>query len=680
MVDALITAEDLYRVVTLSDPRSSPDGGRVAYVRTEMDREHNGYKSAIWLVSIDSGRMRQFTSGEKRDHSPRWSPDGHWLAFVSNRGDEAAKAQIYIMATDGGEAWPVTHMGNGTADPTWSPDGRRLAFTSRLNAQEMAAEQEGGPDRDLDPEEKRRRVEEKKKKEEERTDPRVVDRFPYRAETSYLEGRTSHLYVVDIDGETGQAAASPRRLTQDDRNYTDPRWIPDGDALLAVVTRDPGEDDLFYYADVVRVPLDGGEIEILTSADTADDSPRPSPDGQWIAYHSTPAHEITTANTEIKLMPAGGGEARVLTDQLDANARDLAWMPDSQGLCFLVPRQGHVDLCHVALSGGPASTLLTADWQVLGYDLSPDGRQAALVTSTDRRPWNLHLAELAPATAGPDLRRLVAANEGWLAGVKLGEVEDLWFESGDGTPIQGWIVKPPGLDPQASYPLVLSIHGGPHVMWSRHESTMWHEWQVLAAQGYVVLACNPRGSDGYGYNFRAALRNHWGEADMPDLRAAVEKAVALGFIDPERLVVTGGSYGGFMTAWLIGHSDLFAAAVAQRGVYDLTGFYSTSDIPRLVEWEFDSAPWDDPQHLWRYSPLAYVENIRTPLLLIHAENDFRAPIPTAEGLFVALRRLKRQVQMVRYPRDGHELSRSGEPKHRVDRLQRIIDWFDRFVK
>jgi dipeptidyl aminopeptidase/acylaminoacyl peptidase len=217
-------------------------------------------------------------------------------------------------------------------------------------------------------------------------------------------------------------------------------------------------------------------------------------------------------------------------------------------------------------------------------------------------------------------------------------------------------------------------------MWSRHEPTMWHEWQMLAARGYVVLACNPRGSDGYGHDFRTALRTRWGEADLPDLIAGVETVLGRGYVDPERLVVTGGSYGGFMTAWVIGHDNRFKAAVAQRGVYDLITFYSTSDIPRLTEWEFDAAPWEDPETLWKYSPLSYVENIHTPLLLIHSENDYRAPIPSAEGLFVALRRLKREVKMVRYPRDGHELSRSGEPKHRVDRLERIAGWFDQYTR
>jgi dipeptidyl aminopeptidase/acylaminoacyl peptidase len=321
-------------------------------------------------------------------------------------------------------------------------------------------------------------------------------------------------------------------------------------------------------------------------------------------------------------------------------------------------------------------TVLTADREMLAFDLSPNGTKVGFVASTDRAPSDLYLAVLTDSAE----QRLTEANAEWLAERDLAAVEDLWFQSNDGTPIQGWIIKPPRFDPGRKYPLILSIHGGPHVMWSRHEPTMWHEWQMQAACGYVVLACNPRGSDGYGRDFRSALLNHWGEADLPDLMAGVKQVIAQGFVDPERLVVTGGSYGGFMTAWVIGHVDRFKAAVAQRGVYDLSSFFSTTDIPRLTEWEFATTPWEDPERLWQYSPLAHVEQIHTPLLLIHSEHDYRAPIPTAEGLFVALRRLRREVEMVRYPRDGHELSRSGEPKHRVDRLERIVSWFDRHVQ
>ena len=676
MAEALLTSEDLLKIATLSEPRFSPDGQWLAYVRTQPDLQSNGYKSAIWLAAAEGGRTRQFTSGTKRDSGPRWSPEGRWLAFVSTRGGEKAKPQIYLIPTDGGEAHQLTEMDNGAGEPAWSPDGRYLAFTSRVSEQEMVAEAEGEPDLLLDPEALERRAEERDKREKEKTDPRVIRRFAYRAETSYFDDRTAHLYVLEVDLETGKAKGKPRRLTHDGRNYSDPQWMPGGGDLLAVVSRLPGEDDLFYYTDLVRVPLDGGEPVLLTGTDTADQGPRPSPDGRWIAYNSLPVAGYSTANLEIKLLPAAGGEPRTLATELDCHAVELAWMPDSRGLCFLAIQGGRVDLRRVPVEGRPVDILLTADREMQAYDLSPDGQLAGFVASTDQAPSDLYVAAL----DGSHERRLMQVNADWLATKTLGEVDDLWFESADGTPIQGWIVKPPGFAPTEKYPLVLSIHGGPHVMWSRHEPTMWHEWQMLAARGYVVFACNPRGSDGYGQDFRAATLNRWGEADLPDLLGGVEQVISQGYVDPERIVVTGGSYGGYMTAWVIGHDDRFKAAVAQRGVYDLASFYSTSDIPILTEWEFAATPWENPQLLWKHSPLAYVENIHTPLLLIHSENDYRAPIPAAEGLFVALRRLRREVELVRYPRDGHELSRSGEPKHRIDRLNRIADWFDKYVK
>jgi dipeptidyl aminopeptidase/acylaminoacyl peptidase len=681
VVDSFITAQDLFKIVKVTDPQFSPDGRRIAFVQTEIDQEENCYKSAIWLVPASGGCARRFTSGDRNDTAPRWSPDGRWLAFVSTRGKENAKAQVYLIPTDGGEAHRLTDMENGASEPAWAPSGSgpaRLAFVSSANAEEMAAEGTREADAQLDPDERKRRAEEKEKKEKEKSDPRVISRFAYRAGTNYYDDRTKQVYLIDVDPDSGQAQGSPRRLTHDGRNYGSPRWMPDGSALLATVDRQPGVDDLFYYPDVALVPLDGDGVQILTGFDTADHNPWPSPDGRWIAYNSVPIADYSVANGEIKRMPARGGEPQVLTAALDAHAREFRWMPDSQSLCFLVSERGRIDLRRVPAAGGPVETLVSAEREILAYDLSPDGKQAAFVASTDRAPSDLYVADLETG----DTQRITEVNGKWLdGGLKTpGQVEDLWFESADGTPIQGWIVKPPDFQADRTYPLALSIHGGPHVMWSRHEPTMWHEWQVLAASGYVVLACNPRGSDGYGLDFRASLVNRWGEADLPDLMAGVEQVVARGYVNPERLVITGGSYGGFMTAWVIGHDERFKAAVAQRGVYDLISFYSTSDIPLLTEWEFSAVPWENLDLLWKYSPVAYVEKIHTPLLLIHSENDFRAPIPAAEGLFVALRRLKRHVEMARYPRDGHELSRSGEPKHRVDRLERIVGWFDRYVK
>ena len=320
MTESYLTTQDLYQIVKLTDPQFSPDGvqpAQIAFVRTEIDREDNDYRSAIWLAPADGGRPRPFTSGEKRDHTPRWSPGGRWIAFISKRGGDEAKAQLYLIPTDGGEARRLTTLENGVADPAWSPDGSRIAFVSRLNAEELAAEEQAEPEGGLDADERQRRREEKTERDEKKADPRVISRFAYRSETSYHDDRTRHLYVLEIDPETGEPRGKPRRLTRDERNYTEPRWLPDGSALLATATRQPGVDDLFYHPDVVRVPtsaplsasLGGGEPELLTGPGTADHNPRPSPDGRWIAYNSLPAAEYTTANGEIKLIPADGRRA-----------------------------------------------------------------------------------------------------------------------------------------------------------------------------------------------------------------------------------------------------------------------------------------------------------------------------------------------------------------------------------
>ncbi len=671
------TPEDFYNIVEVSDPRVSPTERWVAFVRQEVDRDQNEYRRHIWLARPDgSAPARPFTNGPKSDTSPRWSPDGRWLAFVSRRGGEDAKPQIHLMRTDGGEARALTSMENGAAEPAWSPGGRFLVFTSRVNAEEMAAEDEPDPEVPLDSEERKKRLADKKKREETKSDPRLVSRFRYRAGTEYLDDRAAQIYLAEIDPDTGNLVGKPRRLTSDSRDYSGPRWLPSGSGLVASVDRQPEVDDLFYFGDIVRIALDGSGAEILTGPETADFDPRPSPDGQWIAYLSQPVDRLSTANVDLWIRPTQGGEPRVLTGGLDRHAVEPRWAADSRSLTILVPDRGRVDLRRVPIDGGPVEIVLTADREIVSYDLSPEDQQVAFVACTDRYPSDLFVTDL-PTRAE---LRLTEVNAAWLAERDLGEAQDLWFDSADGTPIQGWVIMPPGFDPGRAYPLALEIHGGPHVMWSRHERTLWHEWHALAARGYVVFACNPRGSDGYGEAFRAAALNAWGDADLPDLQAGIAALLSQGVVDPERMAVTGGSYGGFMTAWVIGHDQRFRAAVAQRGVYDMIGFYGTSDIPRFMEWEFRATPWEDPSHLWQRSPLAYVEQIHTPLLLIHSDNDFRAPAPSAEALFVALRRLKRTVEMVRYPREGHELSRSGEPKHRVDRITRIIGWFDTYCQ
>jgi dipeptidyl aminopeptidase/acylaminoacyl peptidase len=682
---ALITPEDFYHIVTVEDPQVSPDGTRIAFVRLSVDRVENQYRRAIWLAPTDGGPPQPFTAGEKQDYAPCWSPDGQHLAFVSTRGGD--KPQVYIISTTGGEARRLTDMPQGAENPAWSPDGQLIAFTSRASAEEREKEEDGSQDEEDQLEDAfaaRQRREAQEHREKQRFDPRVVRRQPYRAGTSYLDDRHTHIYVIPAaaaDPEADEAAKRPRRLTDGDVDYAPPVWSPDGASLLTSATRDPESDTGWIYQDVFRVPLPApgaprGEPVPLTGPGFSNFNPWPSPDGRFIAYLRLPEERIMAQVPRLTVMPGEGGEPYDVTPDFDRGVNDFGWSPDGHALFFTAGDEGDTGIYRVPVEGGMPIPIISGRREVLAFDVAHDDGQIGFVACTPERPPDLYTAAL----NGSPERRLTDVNKKLLGKKQVMPVEEIWYTAPDGVEIQGWLIKPPGFDPTRTYPLAIEVHGGPHAMWGPSTMTLWHEWQCLAARGYVVFYCNPRGSDGYGYAFRDAIHRQWGAADMADILAGVDHVVSQGYIDMARMAITGGSYGGFMTAWIIGHDGRFSAAVSQRGVYHLTSFFGTSDIPELLEWEFDARPWEAYELFWRHSPLAYVNQIKTPLLILHSEQDFRAPIPDAEHLFLMLRWLKRDVELVRYPRDGHELSRSGEPRHRVDRLNRIVGWFEKYCK
>jgi len=668
------TIDDLYELGWLEDPRLSPDGRTVAVVWVTVDRLSNGYRRQIALVPVDGGSVRRFTRG-KNDRQPRWSPDGKWLAFVSSRDDE--RGQIYLIPVDGGEARQLTTMANGASDPAWSPDGRQIAFLSPVNLAEQAREDAGElPPPPADAWEARRAREQRQHEEEMRFDPRVVTRLPYRSGTSYFDDRRRHVYVVEItDDET---PAKPRRLTSGDLHYSAPVWMPAGDALLSTATRDPEADSLFAYYDVMRIPLDGSLPQALTNPGFSYFDPQPSPDGSQIAFLRLNETRLLGEGRRIAIIPAIGGEPHDLTAHTDLNVEQFHWQPDGQGVFFSAGWRGDAHIYQIGLPGTPTyrnSAILVGGPRIVSeFDVGRDG-SVAFVAGSATNPCDLFYR-----SADGQERQLTAINERLLKQRIIVPIEELVYLAPDGSEVQGWTLHPPDFDPTNRYPLAVYIHGGPHIMWGPGFRSMWHEWQVAAARGYVVFFCNPRGSEGYGELWRDAIRGNWGEADAPDILAGIDTLVARGYIDPNCIAVTGGSYGGYMTAWLIGHDDRFACAVAARGVYNLLTQHSTSDAHELIEIEFGGFPWELYEELWDHSPLAHAHKIKTPLLLLHSELDYRVPISEAEQLFAILRRQKKVVELVRYPREGHELTRSGEPRHRADHMRRTLEWFDRYCK
>lgn len=671
------TVEDLYDLAWLEDAQISPDGQHIAVVQVAVDRRANAYQRSIYVIRVDGGPLRRFTVGNGQDRQPRWSPDGRTLAFVSTRDNP--QGQIYRIRLDGGEAQCLTALPNGASDPVWSPDGRMLACLSSVNVEERSREENPEPTPPpADAWAARRAQEEREHAEAQRFDPRVITKLPYRSGTSYFDDRHRHIYVLEVPDGDVEAPPTPRRITQGDLHHSAPTWMPDGLSLLTTASRDPDADSLFAYEDVLRVPVDGGPALRLTTAGYTCLTPQPAPDGSQIAFRRIREDRLLADGAHVAVMPAAGGPIQEVTGYLDRNVDQFAWHPDGQSVYLL---SGWHGAAQISSSGLPATSTFQQDRGVVGgtqiiseFSVARDGTLAWIAGSA-AAPCNLFVR----LPDGSE-RQLTQINQHLLDQRSIAPFEELRYTASDGAEVQGWVLYPPDFEPTKPAPLVVHIHGGPHVMWGPGYRSMWHEWQTIAASGYICFFCNPRGSEGYGTAWREAIAGNWGYADQGDIHAGIDALIARGHVDTQRIAVTGGSYGGYMTAWLISQSDRFCCAVAARGVYNLLTEHSTSDAHELIEHEFHAYPWENAAQLWAHSPLAHAHQITTPLLLLHSEQDYRVPISEAEQLFAILRRQKKIVELVRYPREGHELTRAGEPHHRADHLRRTLAWFHRYCQ
>lgn len=671
MATRKLEAADLERITWVDQPQISPDGRWVAYVCSTVDEQSREYRSRIWMVSTAGGEPILFTTGRGRDTTPRWSPDGRWLAFVSDR---SGTAQIWVMATGGGEARQVTRLRQGAADPVWAPDSRRLAFVTRLGSDEQPESEAADA--------KERQAERDKEARERRQRGLVVARLGYKLDGRGLwDGRYSQICIID------RAGGELRQLTAGPFDHSEPAFSPDG-AQVAFVAHRAADHDLHVSMHLWVVPATGGEPRCLVGGEAVGHRPRWSPDGQFIAYAGHRLEHRGATLYRLFTVPAAGGEPTCLTADFDRSLGDMAitdmtllgggdvfsWLPDGRGLVFSASDRGDTGLWQVAAAGGTVTPLVVSPGRVVRYwSLDQAARQAALLITTPLQPPEVFVRSLADGTE----QRLTDAGSAWLEGIELSTPEPIRFTGAAGWMIEGWLIKPTGCRSGQRYPLILQIHGGPHTMYA---NAFFFEFQLLAARGFGVLYTNPRGSHGYGQEFAKAVRGDFGGNDYRDLMAAVDHALQYDWVDPERLGVTGGSYGGFMTNWIVGQTERFRAAVTQRSISNWHSFFGSSDIgSHFAEDQLAGLPWQDHAELLQRSPLSHVESIKTPLLILHAEEDHRCPIEQAEQLFVALRRLGRTVEFVRFPGAGHELSRSGPPPLRIDRLQHLVGWFERHI-
>lgn len=672
-----LTIDDLARIRTPSDPQMSPDGRRIAFVVKAMDVEKNKYFAHIWVVPTSpedaaAGAARQWTHGPESESAPRWSPGGDYLAFTSGR--EEKKGQIFLLPTEGGEAEKITDLPEGTiADLRWSPDGTRLAFTFRPTDEAW-----------------RKEATEERKKKERSAPPREITRLHYREEgAGFVPAARYHIHLLDI------ATREVRQITRGDRDHGPFCWSPDG-TRIAFAKNTADDPDLLPNAeDLFVIPAEGlsegKEATRLLCPQGPKRSLAWSPDGTAIAYlgHDRPDEVWGVTNTHPWIVPLDGGPARDLTPDRDIDFSNAAlgdvagggegrpiWSRDGKSLYALASERGAVDVFRIARSKSTKVRPVTQGTHaVLGMTAHAQAQNLALLIATPADAGDIYVL---PADQSQP-RRLTRLNDDLLGEVALAETLTFDAPSSEGHTVPCWALLPPTANEKdPPRPTIVYIHGGPHLMYAR---ALLHEYQALAAAGYVVLYPNPRGSKGYGEAWTGAIRGNWGGPAHADILACVDYAIAQGWSDADRLGVAGGSYGGYLTAWVVGHTDRFAAAVAERGVYNLHSMAGTCDFVWIDRGYFDANTWDDPAAYLRNSPLTYAGDITTPLLILHSEGDLRCPVEQAEQLFAALKRQKKEVVFLRYGAESnHNLSRGGPPDLRLDRQRRIIAWFDRYLK
>ncbi len=673
----LITETDLYAFQWAAAPQISPDGRQVAYVRVTVNAKKDGYDSSLWIVPTSgSSAPRRLTSGP-RDSAPSWSPDSRLLAFLRAPA-EKEKPQIYLLPLDGGEARALTNLPGGASAPAWSPSGKAIAFTSGTNAEDL---------------EQQRLEKEKGKAAEkpEKSDVHVVTRAVFRRNgEGWLDfTRPEHVWTVPV-AAGGDGPAEARQVTSGVFGETDPSWSVDGSRILFRSDRvlEPSYDP--PDANLYSVPSAGGPMEKVVDIDGLITQAVASPDGKAFALTAIVNPPRAQSYTRPDVLIFSGGKATPLTPGAEfgigsdvigdqrpprGGARTpLAWTRDGRSLILVTTRHGRSNLVRLDVAARRIEPLTEGDHDVYATSATLDASRMVLAISDPTHLGDLYAFDVESRR----LTQLTRHNDALFEGLDLAVPEEIWYTSFDGTRIDGWILKPPGFDPAGKYPLILEIHGGPHTAYG---DTFFHEFQWMAAKGYVVLYTNPRGSTTYGQDFGNVIQYRYPGDDSRDLMAGVDEVLRRGYVDEKRLGVTGGSGGGLLTNWVVTQTDRFEAAVSQRSVADWASFWYTADFTLFRPTWFRTYPFRDPDEFSARSPVRYAEKIRTPLMLIAGEKDERTPPGQgAEPMFRALKAQKKPTAMIVFPGETHDLSRSGQPRHRVERLQHILNWFDKYLQ
>ena len=649
-----IRFEDLMEFQRLSDPQISPDGRWVAFVVNEQNLENNDSHSHLWLVPFLGGEPKQLTRGNSSESRPRWSPESRSLAFISSR---SGSSQVWRIHVEGGEAWQVTKVATGASGVVWSRRGDQMLITSRVFAE---CTEDGCNKEKLD------------QQENGKVKARLLDELLFRHWDHWRDDRYTHLLVGSADGD------EVRDLTPGPTDS--PTWSlggmdgydisPDGRQVCYTSNRDPNpaastNNDLFL------VGVTGGEARKITTNPGSDTAPRYSPDGRFIAYLSQERGGFESDRNRLMIYARDTGVARELRTGLDISLSSFVWAPNSRTIYFTASERGTSSVFRISLTGQGAVRILSGATHG-SVQPSPEGRSLVFTRQKLNRAVELYRSR----TDGSEIKPLTNFNQDLVAELEMNPGESFETTAPDGATIHGFLLKPPGFDPEKTYPALLLIHGGPQGAWSDSFHYRWNA-QMFATRGYVVLMPNPRGSTGYGLKFMEEISGDWGGKCYEDLMAATDALAALPYVDGDRIGAAGGSFGGYMANWIAGHTNRFRTLVSHAGVYDQRSMYGSTEELWFPEWEFRGVPWENPELYEKWSPSNFADRIQTPMLLIHGEHDYRVPLNQALQLFTVLKRRGVPSRFLYYPDEGHWVLK---PQNSRLWYKTLLDWLDSYLK
>lgn len=650
-----ITFDDLISMGRVTDPRISPDGQWIAFVVTYHNKTENKTNSNIYLISINGGEARQLTSAKGANNNPRWTPDGKTIAFISTRDGEP---QIWTIPVSGGEAKKLSSISTGAGGLTVSPDGKWFAFNSEVHPD--------CPDDDCN-QKKNDAAEQNKVK------AKIFEHLPYRVWNSWKDGKRSHLFVMPSAG--GKAID----LTQGDYDIPpidlggnwDYAFSPDSkemaftknpDKMVAVSTNN----------EIYTIPVTGGSARKITENPANDSQPLYSPDGKYIAYRAMKRAGFEADQNQLILHERARGKKTNLTENSDYSVNDVVWAPNSRFLIFNADDKGNESIFRVSIQDKKIETLVDK-----GYNhslrIAPDGKTVVLIKEAIHKPAEIYRMDIDRS----DVRKLTSVNDDRVSQLEMNPLEDFWFEGTSGTKTHGWIVKPPMFSASTKYPLVYLIHGGPQGQWGDQFHYRWSA-QMFASRGYVVAEVNPHGSTGYGQKFTDEISGDWGGKVYEDLMKGVDHVLkTCSFVDGTRMAAAGASYGGYMVNWIAGHSDRFKCLVSHDGVYNPASMYGTTEELWFVEWEYQGTPYRNPELYQKWSPLANASNFKTPMLVVHGQQDFRVDVSEGFQVFTALQRQGVKSKMLYFPDEGHWVMK---PANAELWYKTVLDWIDENTK